>query len=457
MRDRWGDEFGIAVAGYPEGHAEADSYQRDLEHLKAKIDAGADFVVTNMFYDSDSFIRFADDCRAAGIVCPIIPGLMPIHNYRSFSQLSQFCRVPLELRAAIEPIQNDDAAVKDYGVELLLQMCRRLLDAGAPGLHFYTLNLEQAVTRILHELELAPQRVERVLPWRSTAQVVRPKEDVRPIFWSNRPRSYLARTMAWDEFPNGRWGDSQSPAFGDLADYHLNHLQIVPKNRREMWGESLASRADVYQVFADFCAGEISAIPWYDRRLEPESDLIRDQLVRFNRGGLLTINSQPRVDGAPSTDAAVGWGGPGGTVYQKAYLEFFVSAERLPLLLATFRDNPALSYHAISRAGEAHSNCDTVNAVTWGVFPGREVLQPTVVDPRSFEVWKDEAFDLWLSMWGSIYPPDSSSRRLLQHIHDTFFLVNVVDNDFTNGDLFAVLEGTLGTIEGLDDLDARAL
>ena len=77
--------------------------------------------------------------------------------------------------------------------------------------------------------------------------------------------------------------------------------------------------------------------------------------------------------------------------------------------------------------------------MTWGVFPGTEIMQPTVVDPRSFEVWKDEAFALWLSAWGSLYPEESPPRELLQSVHDTFFLVNVVDNDFENGDLLGLL------------------
>lgn len=457
IRERFGDRFGIAVAGFPEGHDESENPKRDLEHLKEKVDAGADFIITQLFYDGDVFLRYVDSCRAAGIDCPILPGLMPLHNYRSFRELSsRYCRnVPGELSEAIEPVKNNDAAVRDIGTDWLTAMSQRLIDEGAPGLHYYTLNLELAVMRILEGLDLTPGRVERSLPWRSTAQVERSNEDVRPIFWANRPRSYLARTMGWDEFPNGRWGDSRSPAFGALSDYHLHHLQTVPKDRNKTWGGSLRSLDDVYQVFVDFCRGSIPAIPWYDRPLELESEAIRDQLVQLNTAGLLTINSQPRVDGAPSEDPAFGWGDQGGVVYQKAYLELFVSADRLPTLIDVFERHPRLTYHAINREGEQRSNCDSVTAVTWGVFPGREILQPTVVDPRSFEVWKDEAFALWLDMWAEIYPPDSESRRLLQRVHDTFYLVNVVDNDFQQGDLFAVFSELLSELEERQ-LDSRA-
>ena len=79
-------------------------------------------------------------------------------------------------------------------------------------------------------------------------------------------------------------------------------------------------------------------------------------------------------------------------------------------------------------------------AVTWGVFPGREVLQPTVVDPEAFMVWKDEAFSLWLEQWATIYDDESLSYELLHNIHDTYMLVNVVDNNFINGDLFQILD-----------------
>ena len=440
IREEHGDYFGVCVAGYPGGHVEARGYETDLGHLKAKVDAGADLVISQLFYDADLFLRFVDDCRAIGIECPIIPGIMPIHNHRTFTRVTRFCRtVPDEVMVALEPIQNDDEAVKEYGVSLLVELCQKLFDNGVPGLHFYTMNLEQVVTRVLDDLGIIPDKVERPLPWRSSANVRRTNEDVRPIFWANRPKSYLARTMAWDEFPNGRWGDARSPAFGELTDYHLTHLHLVREDRLHLWGRNPRSLADVYDVFASFCEGKISAIPWFDSPLAKESEGIRAQLIELNRNGLLTINSQPRVNGAPSEDPSVGWGGAGGRVYQKSYFEFFISDRSLPMLLAKFEELPSLSFHAINKDGRSFSNCAEVNAVTWGVFAGSEIKQPTVVDPASFVVWKDEAFALWLSAWASLYPEDSDSRRLLEKIHDSFYLVNVVDNDFEHGDLLGQL------------------
>lgn len=440
IREEHGDHFGICVGGYPEGHPEAPSLERDLDHLAEKVAAGADFVITQMFYEPELYLRFVDGCRERGVDCPIVPGLAPIDGYLSFQRITGFgASAPPEIAREIEARRFHDASVREYGQDVLTGICRRLLDGGAPGLHFYTLNLERSVQVILDRLGIVPERAERVLPWRSAAAVRRPKEDVRPIFWANRPKSYLARTQGWDEFPNGRWGDSGSPAFGDLADHHLAFRPVKPDVAKDRWGREVGSIGQVRDVFAGFCRGDVDGIPWYDWPLDLESEPLRNALVRLNLAGLLTINSQPRVNGAPSDDPAVGWGGAGGRVYQKAYLEFFVAPEQLPPLLAAMDANPSLTYHAIDRAGSASSNCDTVNAVTWGVFPGREIRQPTIVDPRAFEVWKDEAFDLWLTSWAAVYDEDSESRRLLQRIHDTYFLVNVVDNDYVDGDLLAYL------------------
>lgn len=459
IREEHGDYFGICVAGYPGGHPEATSYEEDLRHLQAKVAAGADFVISQLFYDCDTFVRFVQDCRSIGIDCPILPGLMPIHNYESFVRVTRLTAdVPDHVHQEIDPIKNDDAAVREFGVDLLVRMCRRLQEHGVPGLHFYTLNLEQAVTAILDDLGLVPERVQRVLPWRCSANVKRrPHEDVRPIFWANRPRSYLARTMAWDEYPNGRWGDMRSPAFGELSDHHLTNIHLDGDERRRLWGESPRTLDDVISVFVRFCRGEVGAIPWYEWPLSAESEGIRDRLVHLNSNGILTINSQPRVNGAPSDHPDFGWGGPSGVVYQKAYVEFFIEGRHLPGLLRTFEEHGGLSFHAVNKNGDAFTNCDRVNAVTWGVFPGVEIIQPTVVDPASFLVWKEEAFALWLTLWGAIYPEGSEARRLIREIHDTFFLVNVVDNDFVSGDLWAVLEKAVEDRSLRDDRSLRSL
>ena len=119
--------------------------------------------------------------------------------------------------------------------------------------------------------------------------------------------------------------------------------------------------------------------------------MLKDELSMLNRNGILTINSQPSVNGAPSSDPIIGWGTPDGYVYQKAYLEFFCSSSYLKYLLSSLEKYPRVNYHIINKSEDINlTNCKTVNpnAVTWGVFPGKEIIQPTVVDPISFMSWK---------------------------------------------------------------------
>mmetsp|Transcript_1827 Transcript_1827/g.4212 ORF Transcript_1827/g.4212 Transcript_1827/m.4212 type:complete len:622 (+) Transcript_1827:238-2103(+) len=444
IRQEYGDYFGIAVAGYPEGHISSPNLEQDMKHLKLKVDAGADFIMTQLFYDVDLYLNFVKRCRTAGIKCPILPGLMPISGYNAFKRMIAFTKasVPESLLRALEPIRNNDAMVKAYGIELGISMAKRLLESGAPGFHFYTLNLEKSVTKILAGLGLATLQPKglRPLPWKRSCATRRAKEDVRPIFWANRPYSYLSRTISWDEFPNGRWGNSTSPAYGELYDYHLMGLKSASvQNRRKMWGTELKDETDVFEKFALYIGGKIPRLPWCEFSILMETVPLKERLIRLNKSGFLTINSQPRVNGASSNDEIVGWGESDGYVYQKAYVEFFTSPERIKVVekLAKRKEYKTISYHAVNAKGDQlsnYKNSNAVNAVTWGVFPGSEIIQPTVVDMRSFRVWKDEAFALWISQWLSIYQKGSRSSSIIQNIHDTYFLCNIVENDFVKGD-----------------------
>ena len=275
----------------------------------------------------------------------------------------------------------------------------------------------------------------------------REKEDVRPIFWANRPKSYVQRTDNWDEFPNGRWGDSSSAAFGELSDSHFfSFLERNPEDRKAEWGEAPLEDCDVWEVFARYVEGRCSRLPWCAEPLQLETVSIIERLASINRSGFLTINSQPQLNGVDSEDPVFGWGGSGGVVYQKAYLEFFTSTmnfHKLKELIENNKKYKSLTYHATNHDGSITLNNNRSGgtaAVTWGVFPGREVLQPTVVDPEAFMVWKDEAFSLWLEQWAVLYDDESLSFDLLHNVHDTYMLVNVVDNNFQSGDLFAILD-----------------
>lgn len=463
IRAEYGDFFSICVAGYPEGHPagyldDKMTMEEEYQHLKEKVDAGSDFIITQMFYDVDVFLGFVRKCREIGISVPILPGILPIQNYNGFKRMTGFCKthVPPAIASSIEKIKENDAAVKEFGISLGIDMCRRILKSGlAPGIHFYSLNLEKSVMGIIDGLDLCPKtEAVRSLPWRPATVEKRRAEDVRPIFWANRPKSYLERTSAWDEYPKGRWGDARSPAFGDLSDYHLLgsggwSSGTLKESMAKMYGE-VSSVEDVIKVFVAFQKGEIKRLPWAESAdLSEETNIITSPLLWLNQHGLLTINSQPRVNAAPSSDVTFGWGAPGGYVYQKAYVEFFAPDHVVDALFVAAPANPSLLIHAVkakSKSGEVRTNAGqllSAVAVTWGVFPNQEIIQPTVFDPASFVVWKDEAFNVWTQVWAEVYPEGSSSRQVLTTIHDSYNLVTIVDNDFVGGDVFAVLRKVL--------------
>ena len=446
IRKRFGDQFCVGVAGYPEGHVEAKDADTSATHLKHKVDCGADFVITQLFYDLNEYAAFLERCRRFEISCPVIPGVLPIQSYDRFLRIVQLTgvKIPESIWKRLRPIKQDDARVREYGVELSTEMCRGLVELGVPGFHFYTLNIQSSTTRILERLgRVSPGSRERALPWRSSSEPTREREEVRPIFWSNRPKSYVARTVDWDDYPNGRWGDRHSPAFGELHDCYLLRRDIGlghdAETCRAAYGTPVREE-DIFDVFASFCAGEIDVFPWVDGSLQAETGRISTELVALNRAGYLSINSQPQVSGAPSDDPEVGWGGPGGVVYQKAYLELFLSEDKLDAFLSLVDAFASMTYQAVNREGELRSNLphDSVTAVTWGVFPGREIVQPTVVDSESFLAWKDEAFDIWNEEWGALYPESSASRRLIETMRDSYWLLNLVENDFTDGDIFGI-------------------
>lgn len=197
------------------------------------------------------------------------------------------------------------------------------------GVHFYTLNREVAVVEILEQLDLWKKCPQKVLPWRTAVNHKRQTEDVRPIFWSSRVKSYLYRTQAWDEFPNGRWGRSSSPAFGELKDYYLfiGKSEYNQEKKLKMWGKEISSPADVWNVFYCYLTKKVNKsgervliTPWNEDDLMSETSVIADHLAHLNLRGVLTINSQPNVSGVRSDDPVHGWGESNGYVYQKVVL-----------------------------------------------------------------------------------------------------------------------------------------
>jgi len=150
-------QFSIAVAGYPETHQEAPSPEVDLANLKRKVEAGADAVITQLFYENTDFLNFRARYWKAGITAPLVPGILPVINVGQVQRIASLCgaRLPGSFLGDLEQYRDDPERQLDVGVEYAIRQCQGLLDAGIPGLHFYVLNKSEAPRRILQALKLA--------------------------------------------------------------------------------------------------------------------------------------------------------------------------------------------------------------------------------------------------------------------------------------------------------------
>jgi len=157
IRGETGDHFHIEVAAYPEMHPQAPNYAADLRNFQRKVAAGANAAITQYFYNAEAYFRFVDDCEKLGITLPIVPGIMPITNYTQLSRFSELCGadIPRWVRKRLELFGDDRKAIRAFGLEVVSELCRRLLEQGAPGLHFYTLNQAEATLGIWLNLGLA--------------------------------------------------------------------------------------------------------------------------------------------------------------------------------------------------------------------------------------------------------------------------------------------------------------
>jgi len=155
IRAETGDHFEIHVAAYPEVHPQADNGQNDLINFKRKVDAGANAAITQYFYTAEAYFAFIDACEKQGIDLPIIPGIMPINNYTQLSRFSEMCgaEIPRWLRKRLEAFGDDRESIQALGIEVVSELCQRLLDHGAPGLHFYTMNQSAPTLRIFDNLQ----------------------------------------------------------------------------------------------------------------------------------------------------------------------------------------------------------------------------------------------------------------------------------------------------------------
>jgi len=454
IRERYGDYFCIGVAAYPEGHVEGASPEKqdplfDLPFLVEKVKAGADFIMTQLFYDVDKYLWFEKLLREepSGVLSelPVVPGLMPIQSYSMLKRITKLsgASLPASILQRLDDVKGDDEAVKRVGIDVVSEVIEKIKAAslsGPRGFHFYTLNLEKAVSFIIERTNLIPPLDESVLEEiegpaingvalrrdRRTSSVTSdphnrvivdnssslqsprlanaleagflgPPEQSRPpevALAISEGEGALGREATWDDYPNGRFGDARSPAFGEIDGYgpslHLSQAQAI-----KLWSCPV-TKQDVSDIFVRHIKGELDAIPWSEQGLSVESKVIADHLARLNQKGFWTVASQPAVNGANSADETFGWGPKGGFVFQKAFVEFFCSTEDWEILGAKLEGVEDVSYYAanknVSKSSPGLSdlflNTDgpvkgdyatsvplggsAMHAVTWGVFPGKE-------------------------------------------------------------------------------------
>ena len=496
IRKQYGDYFCVGVAGYPEGHAdeshpEHQSVAFDLKYLVEKVQAGAEFIMTQLFYDVDAFDAYERTLRehesGAFKTIHIIPGLMPVQSYQILKRTTKLshAKCPPAILERFEAVKSDDEAVKRVGVEVISEIVEHMKErpSGRPrGFHFYTLNLEKSVAQILERCRLiAPatptigvdesaldeeedngyllvnhknderrRRVSqeannRVIRDRSRAlspgsifeasemDVSSPKGDAQPsrvtTLAISEGEGTLGREATWDDFPNGRWGDARSPAYGEIDGYGVSLHVSIPAALR-LWGRP-SNRSDLTTIFERYVRGEIEAMPWSEEALNAETNTIRNQLITLIQRGWWTVASQPAVNCIPSTHNIFGWGPKNGFVYQKAFVEFFLPAADWKRLQPLLDDHDQLTYFAANASNAfAASDEESVNPVTWGAFRGKEIVTPTIIEGMSFKAWAEEAFGIWKE-WSTVYKPGSDSGKLLREVREDVWLVNVIHHAYT--------------------------
>ncbi|KAH9901989.1 methylenetetrahydrofolate reductase-domain-containing protein [Xylariomycetidae sp. FL2044] len=527
IRKNHGDYFCIGVAAYPEGHADeshplGQSLELDLPYLVDKTKAGADFIMTQLFFDTQAYDSFEKILREhpSGTfqTIPIIPGLMPIQSYQMIKRTTKLshAKIPDDIMTRLDEVKKDDAKVKEVGVDILSEIVEQVKEIksrtpGPRGFHFYTLNLEKAVSFVVERTHLIPpstpeeeeaiadddslppavpaihvngnssQEHLSVSRDRSTSrrQSTVGSEPRNRVIVSGRSPSHpeyettqaeasipavpintrantlaisegegvLGREATWDDFPNGRWGDARSPAYGDIDGYgpslHVTNAQAV-----SLWGHP-KSKQDVNQLFLRHLKGDLSAIPWSEEEFNEETATINSELLQLNSKGWWTVASQPAVNGVRSTDPTFGWGPQHGFVFQKAFVELFIPSAEWAVLLKKLRSTEVqgtVCFYAANAKGDfvssdqssgvvpdanARETEPSTNAVTWGVFPGKEIITPTIIEEVSFRAWSEEAFGIF-GEWAKVYDKGSDSAKLLEGTRRDVWLVNIIHHEFVD-------------------------
>jgi methylenetetrahydrofolate reductase (NADPH) len=438
IRTQYGDYFCIGVAAYPEGHSdqshpEAQDPKFDLPYLVEKTKAGADFLMTQLFFDVEAYDKFETMLREheSGTfkTIPIIPGLLPIQSYQILNRVSKLshAKIPADIVARLSAVKGDDQLVKQVGVAVLSEIVQHLKGRPSPtrrGFHFYTLNLEKAVSHILENCHLIPQPLAEdddddaieLTPganFQAPEGALRTKDRRRLSSVNSDPRnrvviskpshskssnaSYevpedeagvpkgpvntranmlaisegegsLGREATWDDFPNGRWGDARSPAFGEIDGYGPT-LHVSTPQALKLWGHPV-DKDDISKLFRRHIEGDLEAIPWSEQGLSPETSTIAAELLALNSKGWWTVASQPAVNGLRSTDPVFGWGPKNGLVFQKPFVEFFLPAADWARL------QPRLKAHDQSRTLRATQPATSRPATRRASIPSRGGASP---------------------------------------------------------------------------------
>ncbi|KAF2177457.1 methylenetetrahydrofolate reduct [Zopfia rhizophila CBS 207.26] len=497
IRKQYGDYFCIGVAAYPEGHSDESHPEHqdplfDLPYLVEKTKAGADFIMTQLFFDVEAFDKFETMLREheSGVfkTIPIIPGLMPIQSYQILRRTTQLshAKLPADMLTRLDKVKGDDELVKKVGVEILDEIVEHIKtrpSTGRRGFHFYTLNLEKAVSHILEDCHLIPpmfmedeeavtassspgnlsppngamtkdrRRLSSVNSGPHNRVVVsQPSKSSHPSFeapedeagipkgpFNTRANTLaisegegsLGREATWDDFPNGRWGDARSPAFGEIDGYGPT-LHVSTPQALRLWGHPV-NTSDISTIFRKHISGELEAIPWSEQGLNPETSIIRDELLALNSKGWWSVASQPAINGVKSSDPVFGWGPKNGFVFQKPFVEFFIPSSDWAKLKPRLESNPQITYFAGNAKGEFEASAEeSVNPVTWGTFAAKEIITPTIIEKVSFWSWCEEAFSIWRE-WQRIYMPKSETSKLIERTREDVWLVNVIWGDFVDG------------------------
>jgi methylenetetrahydrofolate reductase (NADPH) len=525
IRRQYGDYFCIGVAAYPEGHADeshplGQSLEHDLPYLVEKVQAGADFIMTQLFFDVAAYDKFEKTLRehpsGAFKNMPIIPGMMPIQSYQMIKRTTKLSHaaLPPDIMSRLDNVRGDDEMVKKVGVDILSEIVAHLKTSSSSptprGFHFYTLNLEKAVSFILERTSLIPplpsepesaildaplladsmkslsvsaptgrrtsrrqssvgsdphNRIIITSPqtnhpdFEATAQEAGvPAEAINTranTLAISEGEGALGREATWDDYPNGRWGDARSPAYGEIDGYGVSlHMSVT--SAIKLWGYP-ESKEDITTIFLKHIEGQVSAIPWSEEGLNEETSTIKSQLLELNRKGWWTVASQPAVNGIPSSDRIFGWGPKNGFVFQKAFVELFIPSKDFEILLKKLQ-TPEIaeetSFYASNAKGEFISSASgeaggATNAVTWGAFPGKEIVTPTIIEEVSFRAWAEEAFGIWWE-WSRVYTAGKTtdggkrkkSREVIEGVMQDVWLVNIIHHGYVEREgLWELLSG----------------